>query len=159
MSPKFAGGVSQKSSYSKSGFGNNDDGSSTPDSSDSHMSFESDGEVHVHVNHKKVHVEVSSILMGFSKAKPKKEVRKDSVEFHFMGDIISEDDNEDDKSLPSIGDNHTAQSRSRTMLGTKYKSDAIYLADKDMKVPFEDKDSSVIEKSSEQRERDGLTPY
>ena len=93
--------------------------------------------------------------MGFSKAKPKKEVRKDSVEFGFMGEIISEDENEND--VMSLGDNQTAQSRSRTMLGTKYKSDAIYLADKDLNVPFEDKDSSVIEKSSEQRK--SLTPY
>ena len=107
-SPKFAG-----NSYSKSGFGNDDSGPSTPDSS-SHMSFQSDGEPIV--NPKKLHTEVSSILMGFSKAKPKKP-KQDSLELksNFMGDIISENENE--TSILSIGENHIDQSRSRTMLG------------------------------------------
>ena len=132
MSPKFAGA----SSYSRSAFGNDDDdGHSTPDSS-SHMSFESNGEPVV--NPKKLHTEVSSILMGFSKAKPKKVIEKDSVEFNFMGEIISEDENE--TSLLSIGENHIDQSRSRTILGGRYKTDTIHLADKDKNVSFDAKD-------------------
>jgi hypothetical protein len=73
ISPKFAGGYSQKSSSTrKSGFGHDEEsGVSTPCSS-SHLSFESNGEPVV--NPKKLHTEVSSILMGFSKAKKAKPV-------------------------------------------------------------------------------------
>jgi hypothetical protein len=56
--------------------------------------------------------------MGFSKAKPKKP-KQDSLEMksNFMGDIISENSDEHEASILSIGDNHIDQSRSRTMLG------------------------------------------
>ena len=54
--------------------------------------------------------------MGFSKVKAKKP-KQDSLEIKssFMGDIISENENE--TSILSIGENHIDQSRSRTMIG------------------------------------------
>jgi hypothetical protein len=56
-----------------------------------------------------------------------------------MGEIKSENENED--SLISIGQNNGIdQSRSRTRLGGRYKTDTIVVDAEDKHVPFEVKD-------------------
>jgi len=119
--------MSHRSSSTKK-YDDDDSGASTPMSS-SHLSFESNGEPVV--NPKKLHAEVSSILMGFSKAKKTKPIPdQESNEFGFMGEISEhENENENDESYN--------QSRSRTRLNLKYKTDSIVIDEVDKHVPFE----------------------
>lgn len=83
--------------------------------------------------------------MGFSKAKKveKPAPAQDSLEFNFMGEIKSE--NEDNEESFSIGENNNIdQSRSRTRLAVKYKTTTIVIDAEDKHVPFEAKDQSLI---------------